>query len=339
VTPFRPHPWTIGPHRQTLLGYWLRRRLRWRWAQEDLWVEVSRETRLLVRVTWQPGPRRHHPLLLLVHGLGGSDLASYALSAGGLALARGFHVARMNMRGAGDSESENRHFYNAGLDTDVVEVLRALESSCARLFILGFSLGASVSLLALGRSRSRLPTSLAGMAALCPPLDLAACASALESPGGRLYTGYFMRSLRDAYRRRQRRYPGLYEAGRERLTRTVRQFDERITAPYGGYRDADDYYTRSSAGPWLPAIDRPALILAAEDDPLVPAASVRRFPLPVSGPVEREILPTGGHMGFVAPAEAPGSFWAADRALDWLASRADLPAPAGLAVNLVRSGG
>ena len=318
VTRFRPHPLTVGGHRQTLLGYWRRRHLRWTLPQEDLWVPVGEEARLLLRVTWQPGPRDAHPLLLVVHGLGGSDRAAYALSTGHLAYARGFHVARLNMRGAGESEEANSRFYNAGLDTDVVAVLETLASTCPRLAIAAFSLGASVSLLALGRQRERLPPALRAVAAVCPPLDLAACAQALEDGDGRFYTWYFMGNLRDAYSRQQRRHPDLYERGRERDTRTVRGFDERITAPYGGYRDASEYYARSSAGPWLASVDRPTLILAAEDDPMVPARSVERFPLPASGLVELEIAPTGGHVGFVAPAEAPGSFWAADRVLEWL---------------------
>ena len=321
MTRFRPHPWTVGGHRQTLLGYWSRRLLRWTLPQEDLWVPVDDEARLLVRITWQPGPREDHPLLLVVHGLGGSDRAAYALSTGRLAFARGFHVARLNMRGAGESEEANSRFYNAGLDTDVVAVLEALAPSCSRLAIVGFSLGASVSLLALGRQRERLPPALRAVAAVCPPLDLKACAEALEGPGGGFYTWYFMGNLRDAYARQQRRYPDLYEKGREGQTATVRAFDERITAPYGGYRDADDYYARSSAGPWLVSVDRPALILAAEDDPMVPVESVRRFTLPPSGLVEREIAPTGGHVGFVAPSLAPGFFWAADRVLEWLEPR------------------
>jgi hypothetical protein len=125
-----------------------------------------------------------------------------------------------------------------------------------------------------------------------------------------------MGRLRDAYQRRQRRHPHLYEAGRERAVTTVREFDERITAPYGGYRDAEDYYARSSAGPWLREVDRPVLVLAAEDDPMVPGETVRKYA--ASRLVEREILPTGGHVGFVAPAEAPGRFWAADRVMAWL---------------------
>jgi predicted alpha/beta-fold hydrolase len=159
---------------------------------------------------------------------------------------------------------------------------------------------------------------LRAVAAVCPPLDLSACADALETPGGRFYTWYFMDNLRQAYGRQQRRHPQLYEAGRERDTRTVRAFDEQITALYGGYRDAEDYYARSSAGPWLAKVERPALILAAADDPMVPAASVMRFALPASGLVEREVQPTGGHVGFMARTAAPGYFWAAERVLDWL---------------------
>lgn len=285
-------------------------------------MPVGSEARLLVRVTWQPGRREDNPLVVLIHGLGGSDRATYVVSTGRLAWTRGFHVARMNLRGAGDSEEANPRFYNAGLDTDVLAVLEHLAPSCSSLTVAGFSLGASVGLLALGRRRASLPAKLRGLAAVSPPLDLSACASALDGKAGRLYTRYFMGKLREGYRRQQRRHPNLYEAGRERQARTVREFDERITAPYGGYRDAEDYYARSSAGPWLAEVDRSVLILAAQDDPMVPEWSVRRFPLPTSGVVERELLPTGGHVGFVAPAAAPGRFWAADRVLDWLEEQA-----------------
>ncbi len=112
--------------------------------------------------------------------------------------------------------------------------------------------------------------------------------------------------------------PDLFEAGRERGALTVRDYDEAITAPYGGYADAADYYARSSAGPWLAAIDRPALVLAAADDPMIPGESLTRWPLPPSGRVRREIAATGGHVGFVGRSEAPGSFCAAPRVLDFL---------------------
>jgi predicted alpha/beta-fold hydrolase len=96
----------------------------------------------------------------------------------------------------------------------------------------------------------------------------------------------------------------------------VREFDERITAPFGGYASADDYYARASAGPWLASIDRPTLLVSAHDDPMIPSASIERCALSPS--VRLELTATGGHVGFVGPTRAPGWFWAAERAMSFL---------------------
>jgi hypothetical protein len=125
-----------------------------------------------------------------------------------------------------------------------------------------------------------------------------------------------MRMLTAAYRRRHDRRPDLFPADREAGLTTVRQYDDRITAPFGGYDGAADYYARSSAGPHLAAIARPALVLAAADDPMIPVESVGKWP--TSPSVRREITPSGGHVGFVARSTAPGWFWAPERALDFL---------------------
>ncbi|HSB62033.1 MAG TPA: alpha/beta fold hydrolase, partial [Vicinamibacteria bacterium] len=313
---FRPHPWLAGGHRQTLLGFWCRRFLRWTLPSEDLVVDAGEDVRLLLRATWQPGRRADRPALVVVHGLGGCDASPYVVSAGRLAFARGWHVVRMNMRGAGDGEAMCPRLYNAGLDTDLLAAVEAVAPSTPRVAVAGFSLGAGQALLALGRLRDRLPRALRGAAAVSPALDLAACADALARPENRLYQRYFMDGLREAYRRRARRRPDLFEAGRERGTRTVRDYDQAVTAHYGGYRDAADYYERSSAGPWLGAIDRPALILAAADDPMIPSHSVVRWP--IAPAVRREIAATGGHVGFVGRSPAPGFFCAPPRLLDFL---------------------
>jgi predicted alpha/beta-fold hydrolase len=269
-------------------------------------------------VTWQEGRRQSHPALVVVHGLGGCDAAGYAVATGELAFARGWHVARMNMRGAGDAEALCARLYNAGLDGDLMAVVRALAPQTGPVAIAGFSLGGNLALLALARNADRLPPNLVATVATSPPLDLAACVTALERPANRLYQEYFVRNLKAGYRSRQRRRPDLYEAGRERGVRTVREYDEAITAPYGGHAGADEYYRRSSSGPLLGAITRPALVLAAMDDPMVPGETVARWPLPASGLVQRERTATGGHVGFVGPTVAPGRFWAAERILEFV---------------------
>ena len=318
MTPFEPPPWARGGHRQTLLGFWHRRHLRWTLPTEDLLADAGDGVQLLLRATWQPGGRAARPAVLLVHGLGGWDMAAYGLATGLLAHAMGWHVVRMNMRGAGDSARVYAGLYNAGLDLDLVAALSAVAAHAQRVHVVGFSLGANLALLALGRSGHLVPPAVERAVAVSPPLDLAACVANLQQARNRIYQEYFMRNLRIAYRYRQGLRPDLYETGLERGPRTIREWDQAITAPRGGYASADEYYERSSSGRWLTSIGVPTLLLAAEDDPLIPGPSVSKWPLPASGLVAREMLPTGGHVGFVAPTIAPGRFWAAERAMAFL---------------------
>jgi len=315
---FNPPWFARGGHVQTVLGYFHRRNLTWPHPTEDLVVESEPGIRVLSRATWQAGDRASSPALILLHGIGSFDGASYMLSMGRHAHAAGYHVIRMNMRGAGDSFEVCPRLYHGGLETDLVAVARHVSAAIPRVALFGASLGANHVLLALGRSKAALPAEVRAAVAVSPPLDLLACSDALHGPGNGLYVSRFLADLKTAYARIQRKSGGRYEAGLEVGVRTVREFDERITAPYSGFASAEDYYTRSSSGPWLQAIDRPTLIISAEDDPMIPGESVRKFALPISGVVTREILPTGGHVGFSARTAAPGRFWAAERALEFL---------------------
>jgi predicted alpha/beta-fold hydrolase len=314
--PFAPPRWARGGHVQTLLGFWARRHLGWALPTEDVLADAGDGVQLLLRATWQPGDRAKRPAVVLVHGLGGWDMAAYGLATGMLFHQAGWHVVRMNMRGAGDSARVYAGLYNAGLDLDLIAALDSVAAHTPRVAVIGFSLGANLALLAVGRSGHLLPRQVARVVAVSPPLDLAACVANLEKPKNRIYQEYFMRNLRIAYRYRQTLRPDLYAPGAERGPRTIREWDETITAPHGGYGSGAEYYARSSAGPHLVSVTVPTLLIAAEDDPLIPGPSVSKWPLSPS--VAREMLPTGGHVGFVAPTAAPGRFWAAERALAFL---------------------
>ena len=316
--PFDPPWFTRGGHVQTVLGYLHRRNLRWTHPFEDLIVESEPGIRILSRATWQPGDRAKAPALILLHGMGGSDESTHMLSTGHHAYAAGYHVIRMNMRGAGASLEVCPHLYNAGLEVDLIALILCVAALTPRVALFGASLGANHVLLALGRSKSALPAEVKAAVAVSPPVDLQRSSDALHSPGNRVYVSRFVAELKASYVRIQARNRDFYAAGLEVGVRTVREFDEKITAPYAGFASAEDYYTRSSSGPWLHAIDLPTLIVSAEDDPMIPGDSVRKFALPESGVVTREMLPTGGHLGFSARTAAPGRFWAAGRALDFL---------------------
>jgi hypothetical protein len=319
VSGFRPFPLLPGGHLQTIGGHLLRAALRWRLPTEDVVVEAGEGVRILLRASWRPEPgEKDRPALLLIHGLEGCDRSPNVISTGILAYRAGWHVVRMNLRGCGDSLPLCPQLYNAGMTSDLVAVLQWLASRVSSFAVAGFSLGGNLTLLTLARDRERLPGELSGVAAICPPLDMSASASALERLANRVYQFQFVSSLNASYRKRRELLPEAYESDRERGVSTVRQFDDRITAFYGGYRDAEDYYQRVSPGPRLEAIDRPTLILAASNDPFIAEASMRKWAL--SAAVSMEIVEGGGHVGFVGRSKAPGYFWAADRILGFLES-------------------
>ncbi|MGC1362896.1 MAG: hypothetical protein WA419_11485 [Silvibacterium sp.] len=100
-------------------------------------------------------------------------------------------------------------------------------------------------------------------------MDLAASSIALHEPQNRLYESRLLIELLRRFRHKIDLYPGLYTANGLDKIRTVRQFDERVVARYGGFTGADDYYYSVASSNWAQDIAVPALILHALDDPFI----------------------------------------------------------------------
>ena len=100
--------------------------------------------------------------------------------------------------------------------------------------------------------------------------------------------------------------------------RTIRDFDERFTARHGGYENADDYYARTSSLPLISAIQKPALIIHALDDPFIPFEPLRHPSIAENPYIILLATETGGHVGFVgADAEGEDRFWAENRVVEF----------------------
>jgi hypothetical protein len=135
--------------------------------------------------------------------------------------------------------------------------------------------------------------------------------AALERKSNIAYEWNFMRNLKGRMRRKAAAWPGAFSLEPLKGMWTVRQFDEAYTAPYHGFRDADDYYHRASAMRVIDRIRVPALILTAEDDPFVPASTFRD-PAVTSNPNITVVLtPHGGHCAYVErPCDGYDGYWA-----------------------------
>ena len=233
------------------------------------------------------------PLVLLVHGLGGSAESHYMRRAAAGAVAAGWSCLRVSLRG---SECDGEDYYHAALTADLHAALASPElAGHAPLFVFGFSLGGH---LALRLAAEAADPRLAAVAAVASPLDLARGADAFDAPGRALYRAYVMGSLKRIYAAvaARREVPLAPEAARR--IRFIREWDERVVAPRHGFAGAADYYRRASVAAVLGELRLPALLVAAEDDPMVPAAAL--LPALEGAPAGLEVrwLAAGGHLGF-----------------------------------------
>jgi predicted alpha/beta-fold hydrolase len=265
------------------------------------------------------------PLVLLLHGLEGSRGSAYVRATARHARRRGFGLAVLEFRTCGGEPNRARRTYHSGEtgDLDLVVATLAARWPQRPLLPLGFSLGANVLLKWLGERGDALPAAVRAAAAVSPPFDLAACADRCDRAYRGAIARHFLRTLVPKALAKERQFAGCCDPARVRACRTLRAFDDAFTAPLHGFRDAAHYYATQSCGPLLPAIRRPTLLIAAADDPLVPATAVPRAAIDASPFLHADLPAHGGHVAFVDGGTPWRPHrWAEERALAFLAGLA-----------------
>ena len=187
--------------------------------------------------------------VLLVHGLEGSSRSQYVLGNSARAWAAGCNVIRMNMRNCGGTEDLSPTLYHSGLSGDVAAVMRTLaaEKGLRAFALIGYSMGGNLVLKLAGELGAGATDYLKAVVGVSPAMDLAVSADALHNVSNRVYEWKFLIGLRRRFRRKAELFPAIYSTeGLERIA-TLRQFDDKITARYSGFRGADDYYDRASS--------------------------------------------------------------------------------------------
>jgi len=299
--PFEPHPWLTNGHLQTIAGNFLPRpAFRLPLHEETVVVDPSDGSRVLCHCHWQPEPVRAARLTaVLLHGLEGSSGSRYIKGIAARAWAAGMNIVRMNMRNCGGSEALTPTLYHSGRSADVGAVVChfAARFALERVALVGYSMGGNLVLKLAGEWGARAP--LAAVATVCPAIDLAAGADALHEPANRAYEWHFLRGLKRRLRRKASLFPAVYQLAGVGPIRSIREFDQKIVAPYCGFRDADDYYFRAASARVVDRIQVPALILGAQDDPFIrlfPETRARILANPRIAFVESR---HGGHCAFL----------------------------------------
>jgi uncharacterized protein len=318
---FEPHRWLKNGHTQTFAAAFAWRKFALPVGEERLF-QVDRETQIKGVCHWQTGKRRDSPVIVTVHGLEGSGDSNYVRGIADQAWTRGFHALRMNQRNCGGTERLTPTLYNSGLSGDYRAVLMELiAEGFEKIFFVGYSMGGNLVTKMAGELGETAPKQLQGMATVCPALNLSACANALELRENYLYQRHFVNGLVKRYRRKAELFPDRYSKNGFGPIRTVREFDDAITAPAFGFKDAAEYYESAGAKKVIASVRVPLLLITAQDDPFVPYASFLAARVEENPFVQFVAAEHGGHCAFISRFKGVERFWAEARILEWVAEK------------------
>jgi len=310
-------PLLSHPHLLTIAGnFWPREIDTTRFPAKRVQYQIDARTTVVAFEHQPTGIPRGQ--IVFLHGLEGSSEAGYIASFSQQALERGYGVHRLNMRTCGGTEALSETMYHSGLTSDprfVCERLAARDGG--PIFVVGFSLGANVALKLAGELGSS--DLLAGVCAICAPINLAACVRVIDKPWNLLYSRRFLARLRERIRAKSALAPHLYSTNGLDKVSSIWEFDDRFTAPLFGFGTAANYYATQSAGNLLDAIRLPSFVITAQDDPLVPFEIYDHAAFKTN-PAIRFLAPKhGGHLGFLSRNKP--RFWLDGVCLDWIDER------------------
>lgn len=279
------HFWTAYPYvRNRVVRFGDRCAEPWATTLLDPQVGAVRLTGRLDRVP------HSEAAVVVVHGLGGDPESFYCRAAAAALVKAGFTVLRLALRGA-DGQGED--FYHGAMAEDVHAALQSAELAPYRArFVLGFSVGGHI---ALHVARS---DAVQAVAAVTPPLDLALAQRAIDAGRWSLYRAHVLRSLRRQYAAVAQRRAVPTPVATVARVRRIRDYDALTVVPRYGFRDPDDYYARISIVPHLGALRAPALVVVAEQDPMVPLRVVTPALGLLDANTEVIRIRHGGHVSF-----------------------------------------
>ncbi len=318
----RPRMWFRNSHLQTIAPVILKGQNSTRIPVKRL-VTLSDGDRMVVQddqaKSWITGDR----IAILVHGLCGSHNSPYVRRIAMRLRRHGIRTVRIDMRGFGDSTLISRGQIHAGLSNDIRDVVEFCNrlSPLSKISLIGFSLGANTVLKYLiEQSQLDQPQENVDSAiAVAPPIDLEVCSAHLRFFGNRFYDYYFVKRLTRALIHRRRHVADLVDNGMNPLPDRLVQFDDEFTAPVNGFAGARDYYQRCSTVNDMDKIRTPTILVAAEDDPIVPFEifDTRYF----SPKIELVHTRDGGHLGFMGTnPRDPDQHWLDWRICSWIDS-------------------
>jgi len=261
-------------------------------------------------------------LIIVTHGLGGSTKRYGLKRISRKLLEEGFIVFKLNLRGAGSGRYLSSSNYSAKCSQDIISVVNFLRKKFEKkksssnlnykyfpIFGIGLSLGGTIFLNAcIDYNINKKNKLFDGLACVSSPLDLLSCSQCIDKPRNFIYQKWLISRLKNQVLRSQIYNKDLIERNivkrKLKKIKTIREFDDNLTAPSWGYKSVNDYY--QDASPLRKLITcyetlPPCLLIHAKDDPWVPYKATLELKNRISQNQKKILIlitNKGGHNGF-----------------------------------------
>ena len=255
---------------------------------------------------------------VISYGLEGNSHRPYVLGMVQVLVRNGWNAVVWNFRGCSGESNKKLRSYHCGDTQDLNTILQFVlkEANSRKVAMIGFSAGANMLMKFLGEQGSGIAPYVSAAVGISVPCDLAGSAQKMGMRSNRIYTMRFLRMLREKLHIKKELFPGSIPNDIYGFKSLI-DFDSAYTAPVHGFKDAYDYYDKSSCLPYLTNIQIPSLLLNALDDPLLSRSC---FPFSQAESAPNLYLETpshGGHVGFVAFNDQ-NEYWSETRTLEFI---------------------
>ena len=254
-------------------------------------------------------------IVVLCHGLEGSSNSKYIQATAKLLVLNGYSIAAMNYRFCSGEINRQLVTYHSGKTDDLNTVINNIIPNYDYIYLVGFSLGGNLILKYNGDGLFKLSPKIKANVTISVPVDLKGSSISLKRHENFLYKWRFLRTLSKKMYLKYQQFPKELDIRPLSKIKTLSDFDNYFTSKINGFKDADDYYLKSSSKQFIPNILKPTLLINALDDPFL---SHSCFPFNEANESQNFHLITpkyGGHVGFISKGDF---YWSEYEILNFL---------------------
>lgn len=313
IPSFTPPVWLKNGHAQTLYAnlFVTTKPLPW---QREAWKTPDQDTLWIDSLS----PANPVAQIIILHGLEGSSQSKYVQQLANYFYHANWRVIAPNFRGCAEPFNTQPRLYHAGDSSEIEWLVQTTKKlSPIPIFITGISLGANMMLQWLGDSKFLGTSHVSAVVAIACPFDLTRVGDHLARGINKLYTAYFLKTLKIKAQKKAQQFPQLFDLPRALHATTLRTFDDAVIAPLHGFKNVDDYWQRASCLPNLQKIRCPTLLINSEDDPFLPHGLLPSGTA-LSTSIQCCYTKNGGHIGYIQSPFLRNQNWLVQRIADFL---------------------